>query len=127
MGLYVMLLLGAVSVVSGQNQTDAVVIDGELNDGFWGHISPGRLAPTQAGVPTELGGEVKAMLSGRYLYLAARLPEPSGRLTARSIGKNPHWEEEDSLTFVVRVANENDWMIQFGPLGAYSVKWRWTG
>ena len=127
MRLYVMLLLGAVSVVSGQNQTDAVVIDGELNDGFWGHISPGRLAPTQAGVPTELGGEVKAMLSGRYLYLAARLPEPSGRLTARSIGKNPHWEEEDSLTFVVRVANENDWMIQFGPLGAYSVKWRWTG
>jgi cephalosporin-C deacetylase-like acetyl esterase len=61
------------------------------------------------------------------LYLGARLPEHTGRFTARSIGKNPHWEEEDRIRFVIRVANENDWMLQVGPLGAYSVKWRWTG
>ena len=25
------------------------------------------------------------------------------------------------------LSNENDWMLQVGPLGAYSVKWHWTG
>jgi len=56
-------------------------------------------------------------VSGRYLYLGARLPEPSGRFTTRSIGKKPHWEEEDALTFIIRIANENDWMLQVGPAG----------
>jgi len=27
-------------------------------------------------------------------------------------GRNPRWEEEDALTFVIRIANENDWMLQ---------------
>jgi hypothetical protein len=38
--------------------------------------------------------------------------EPGGRFTARSIEKNPYWEEEDALMFVIRIANENDWMPQ---------------
>ena len=49
-------------------------------------------------------------------------------MTARSIGRNPNWEEgEDVLQVVIRVYNENDWMLVIGPFGAYSVKWRWTG
>ena len=108
-------------------QSDPVVIDGELRDGLWSRAKLGRLRPTEAGVLPEMGGEAQAIVSGRYLYLGARLPEPSGRFTARSIGKNPRWEEEDALTFVIRIANENDWMLQVGPMGAYSVKWRWTG
>ena len=110
-----------------QSGPKAVVIDGELRDDIWSRAKPGKLIAAEPGVPTEMGGEVRAILSGRYLYLGARLPEPSGRFAARSIGKNPHWEEEDALTFVIRIANENDWMLQIGPLGAYSVKWRWTG
>ena len=31
------------------------------------------------------------------------------------------------MVFIIRVENENDWMIQVGPLGGYSVKWHWTG
>lgn len=119
-------LLGA-GVAFTQGGASAVVLDGDLQDALWMQAKPGKLMPLERGVPAETGGEVRVLLSGRYLYLAARLPEPSGRFTARSIGKNPYWEEEDSLTFVIRVAHENDWMLQVGPLGAYSVKWRWTG
>jgi dienelactone hydrolase len=114
-------------LASAQSRVNPLAIDGEPGESFWNRIAPGKLVATETGVPAEAGGEVRAILSGQYLYLGARLPEPTGRFTARSIGKNPRWEEEDSLTFVIRIANENDWMLQVGPLGAYSVKWRWTG
>ena len=87
------------------------------------------------------------MVAGKYLYLGATLPEPSGRVAARSIGVNPVWEGggeargvtrpgrmtygtpegEDFVRFIIRNYNENDWMVQVGPLGAYTVSWRWTG
>ena len=123
---YVLVLSGAYCVF-GQSDNSSVVIDGELHERFWDHVTPGKLAPIQPGVPVDDGGEIRASLSGRYLYLSASLPETSGRFTARSIGKNPYWEEEDAVVFVIRVENENDWMIQVGPLGGYSVKWHWTG
>ena len=124
-----------------------VIIDGKLTDTFWQQVHSEKLAPTEAGVPSEMGGEVRATIAGRYLYLSARMPEPTGRLTSRSIGRNPIWEGggearsitearqysngapegEDYVRFVIRLYNENDWMLQVGPLGAYSVKWRWTG
>ena len=52
---------------------------------------------------------------------------PSAIVTARALQlrdahRNPHWEEGDALTFVIRMANENDWMVHVGPLGAYAVK-----
>src|SRR6476660_3257528 len=122
-GYLILLLLSGAGLASAQHQMNAMVIDGELGDAFWEHVQPGALAPAVTGTPPDTGGEVRAIVSGRYLYVGAHLPEPSGRLTARSIGKNPHWEDEDTLSFVVRVANENDWMVQVGPLGAYSVKW----
>ena len=124
-----------------------VVIDGDLKEVYWQELRPAKLMPTEPGVPAALGGEVRAGIAGRYLYLSARLPEPSGRVTARSIGFDPLWEGggearreanprrvtfgategEDFIRFFVRVYNENDWMLQIGPLGAYSVRWRWTG
>src|SRR6266404_763292 len=121
------LLLGATTLAFGQVQANPVVIDGDLHDSLWDHAAPEKLVPIEAGVPAAAGGEIRTVLSGRYLYLGARLPEPSGHVTARSIGKNPRWEEEDRLTFVIRVVSENDWMVEVGPLGAFSVKWRWTG
>src|SRR6266478_3670638 len=124
---YFLLFLTAAGFTFAQSGPKPVIIDGELRDGLWDQAKPGKLTPTEPGVPPETGGEVRAIVSGRYLYLGARLPEPSGRFTARSIGKNPHWEAEDAVTFVIRADNENDWMLQVGPLGAYSVKWRWTG
>ena len=124
-----------------------VIIDGKATDTFWQQVHSEKLAPAEAGVPSEMGGEVRAVIAGRYLYLSARMLEPTDRVTARSIGRNPIWEGggearnitqarqysngapegEDYVRFVIRVYNENDWMLQVGPMGAYSVKWRWTG
>src|SRR5579872_6022734 len=112
--------------ICAQSRATGVVIDGELNDPIWTHVPPGQLRALESGVPED-GGEIRARISGRFLYLAARLPESSGRVVARSIGKNPSWEAEDSISIVIRVLNENDWMLKIGPLAGYSVEWRWTG
>src|SRR5215471_6085839 len=118
-----------------------VIIDGEPTDTFWQLVRSDKLAPTETGVPSEMGGEVRATIAGRYLYLSARMPEPTGRVTARSIGRNPVWEGgaearntkltqrytpgspegEDFIRFFIRASNQGNWMVQMGPLGAYSV------
>ena len=124
-----------------------VAIDGDLQDSLWRRVSPATLSPRQPGVPASIGGEIRAVVRGDYLYLSAHLPEPGGRVVARSIGFDPVWEGggeargisdpervtygtqdgEDYVRFIIRAANENDWLLQVGPLGAYSVKWRGAG
>jgi dienelactone hydrolase len=123
-----------------------VIVDGQLNDPFWRHLSTGKLWPSEDGVTASMGGEIQAAIAGNYLYLSAHLPEPGGRIMANSVGFDPVWEGgdeareiaffhlyngeregEDYVRFVIRNYNENDWMLQVGPLGAYSVSWRWTG
>jgi cephalosporin-C deacetylase-like acetyl esterase len=126
--LVLILILSLGLVAAPQQQRHAAIIDANLSDLFWRDIAPGKLVPVDPGTSPDIGGQVRAVMAGRYLYLSAQLPEPDGYVTARSIGRNPHWEEgEDVLQVVVRVYNENDWMLVVGPLGAYSVKWRWTG
>jgi len=113
---------------AAQSDKQATVIDGDLSDSFWQKIAGEKLVAVEAGTPSEMGGEVRAKIAGRYLYFNARLPEPDGYVSARSIGHNPNWEEgEDVFQVVIRVYNENDRMLTVGPFGAYSVKWRWTG
>lgn len=94
----------------------ALTIDGKLDDPFW------TKHPAQQFQPAG-GGEVRAVVAGRYLYVAARLPEPTGRITARSFGRNPAWEEEDLLR-VTAGANigYTDRVLQVNPLGAYSLE-----
>jgi dienelactone hydrolase len=123
-----------------------VLVDGELSDSLWQHAVATKLAPSEEGVPTSMGGELRAVTAGGYLYLSARLPEPNARVVASSVGFDPVWEGssearqiaffhlyngapegEDYVRFFIRVYNENDWMLQVGPLGAYSVRWHWTG
>ena len=98
-------------------QPARVIIDGNPDDALWQAVKPRPMAP--AG-----GGEIRVAVRGRYLHLAARLPEPTGRVTARSIGRNPHWEEEDSL--VVVAGAYPDWTVRVGPLGAYSIEHKGT-
>ncbi len=97
-----------------------VVIDGSLQEPLWQTARIEKLAPLEAGIPADLGGEIRVAVAGAYVYIGARLPEPSGRVTARSIGKNPHWEEEDRLRIVI--GPYPDFVVQVGPLGAYSVE-----
>jgi dienelactone hydrolase len=142
LALLCMLLAGCIRVPA-----QGVTVDGRANDSFWHRVTPVRLVPEATGIPANMGGDVKAAVAGRYLYLSAFLPEAGGNVTARSIGVNPIWEGggesqnmrlarritygepdgEDYVRFILRVYNENDWMIQVGPLGAYSIRWRWTG
>ncbi len=105
-------------------QSSRVVIDGNLDDALWQSARPEKMAPAEAGVPAEHGGEIRMAAAGRYLYVAARLPEPTGRVTARSIGRNPHWEEEDSLE--VLAGAYPDWAVRIGPLGAWSIEHKGT-
>src|SRR5689334_8872919 len=110
--------------------TPRVAIDGDLSDKFWPQLHSEKLLAIEKGAVSEIGGEVRAAISGGFLYLSARLPEAQGRVTARSIGRNPIWEGggedrevtqarqyaygtpegEDFVRFVIRVYNENDWM-----------------
>jgi dienelactone hydrolase len=142
-----LVLPGVLLIACIRVPAQGVVIDGRPDDGFWHHATSAKLVPESPGIPAEVGGDVRAAIAGKYLYLSAFLPEPGGRVTARSIGVNPIWEGggesrnmrlarritygepegEDYVRFVLRVYDENDWMVQVGPLGAYSIRWRWTG
>jgi hypothetical protein len=78
------------TMLVGQTKTPAVIIDGHLDDPVWRNVDPEKLMPSEAGVPSETGGEVRALVVGRYIYdVGAIMPEPTGRVTARLIGRNP--------------------------------------
>ena len=132
--------------LGAQSDISPIIIDGDLSDPLWRHLRIENLLPSQEGVAASMGGEIQAVTKGAYLYLSARLPEPNAHVVASSIGFDPVWEGsdearqitffhlyngapegEDYVRFFLRVYNENDWMLQVGPLGAYSVKWHWTG
>jgi len=135
------------TLLAKSRQSPHVVIDGNPDEPFWRELAPMKLVPKGAGIPADLGGEIRAAIAGAYLYLGARLPEPTGRVTARSIGRNPIWEGgaetrdirltprytpgapegEDFIRFFIRVSNQADWMVQIGPLGGYSVDWTAIG
>src|SRR5262245_14743505 len=55
-----------------------LIIDGRLNDPLWRNVPRVRLTPSQTGTPSDLGGEVQVIVAGRYLHVAAKLPEPTG-------------------------------------------------
>ena len=101
----------------------AVRVDGDLNEAVWKQIPVAKLAPVVSGVPSGFEGEVRTAVAAGYLYVGIRMPEPSGRFTARSIGRNPSWEEEDSVHVLVSGdLLSSDWVLKAGPLGAYGVE-----
>jgi cephalosporin-C deacetylase-like acetyl esterase len=147
---YLLVIVAALSMgITGPlvQQTTPVTIDGKPGGVFWESLPAHRLAPIEEGVPAGMGGEVRAAVAGKYLYLGATLPEPSGRVVARSIGINPVWEGgeetggtpdarritygapdgEDFVRFFIRAYNQDDWMVQVGPIGGYSIKWTVIG
>jgi Acetyl xylan esterase (AXE1) len=121
--LLCVLLLSLVLSSPAQSQSATLVIDGRLDDAIWRNIPAERLVPSEAGVPAETGGEIRIAIVGRYLCLAARLPELTGRITARLTGINPSWEDEDVLRIVAGAdIGYTDRILQVNPLGAYSVE-----
>jgi len=95
-------------------QTPRLVIDGDPGDDLWRDLPPGRLVPSQP-APVSPAGEIRAVVAGRYLCVAARLPEPTGRFTARLTGRNPRILAGANIGYTDRI-------VQVNPLGAYSVE-----
>ncbi|MBW7995695.1 MAG: hypothetical protein FVQ81_03795 [Candidatus Glassbacteria bacterium] len=107
-----------------------LTVDGSLEDRIWRYAAGIQLEPAENGVPAELNGTIKVISRGGRLCLSAFLPEPAGRVLARSIGYNPVWEQ-DAVTsplvediLIIKLATgsgENDLSelkIEINPLGA---------
>src|SRR5262249_13134560 len=90
--------------------TGLLTLDGKLDDAYWVAVPAQILVPAVKGVAVELGGEIRFGLRGTYLCLAARLPEPGGKVLAHSMGRNPVWEKdalespdvEDKVVYALR-------------------------
>jgi dienelactone hydrolase len=100
-------------------------LDGRLNDAFWNGVAERALVPAETGVPPDLGGGVRAGVCGSYLCLAARLPEPGGKILARSIGRNPIWQLDATLSPPVEDRIEfrfESLTLTVNPWGAYRIE-----
>ncbi|MCC6263252.1 MAG: acetylxylan esterase [Bryobacterales bacterium] len=111
-----------------------LTLDGRIDDPFWETSPPQRLIPVETGVPSALGGEVWGAFRGGYLCLAAKLPEPGGKILAWSIGRNPVWakdlpnepELEDRVVFKLQYAGsrgkQRTVTLAINPWGAYRIE-----
>jgi hypothetical protein len=119
LGRVVFFSIGLASAAMAQQP----IVDGNLSDPLWRSAPPAKLAPSQAGTPADLGGEIQVIVAGRYLCVAARLPEPTGRVTARLTGRNPRWEGEDRIRILAEAdIGYTDRILTVNPLGAYSIE-----
>src|SRR5438132_526867 len=118
------ILLGVAPLALTETPNPTAAIDGELIEPIWQKMAPEKLVPAETGVSADLGGEIRTAIVGGYLYLGARLPEPSGRIAARSIGINPNWEDGEDLFRIHIGANlvPFDWVLQINPLGSCSLE-----
>src|SRR5262245_32195400 len=100
-----------------------VIVDGNLNDRLWRDLPVRQLVPSEDGSPLASGGEVRTVIAGRYLYVSARLPESTGRVSARVTGRNPAWEDEDRIRILAGAdIGYTDRILTVNPLGAYSIE-----
>lgn len=122
-----MLILGMGAVWASEeasitipSASGAVTIDGKLDDAFWQNS---RVVSLSASGLFSAGGEIRIAISGSYLCLSARLPEPD-RVVAHSTGRNPSWWSEDLVTWNIRVYDRRvqrnlNLSLAVNPLGAY--------
>lgn len=118
-GRLLLLSVGWVAAATAQG----LVVDGSLSDPVWRGVPAVKLIPSQDGTPLDLGSEVHVIVAGRYLYVGARLHEPTGRVTARVTGRNPSWEDEDRIRILAGAdIGYTDRILTINPLGAYSIE-----
>ncbi|MBL8212617.1 MAG: hypothetical protein JNK87_18025, partial [Bryobacterales bacterium] len=63
------ILLLCAAAAAAQSTPNAPILDGQLNDPYWQSIPAHRLEPDQTGLTMD-GGEIRAVVRGRYLLLA---------------------------------------------------------
>jgi cephalosporin-C deacetylase-like acetyl esterase len=122
-GVAVLALSWTTTALAAQTNNPTFVIDGRLDEPIWQNLPVEKLTPDEDGIPAGIGGEIRTVVVGRYLYVGARLPEPTGRITARLIGRNPSWEDEDLLRILCGPdIGYTDRILQINPWGAYSIE-----
>ena len=117
-----------------QQANGDLTLDGKLGDPFWQSSPVQRLLPKEPGIPADAGGEVWVGQRGTYICFAARLPEPGGKVLARSMGRNPTWEKdgtrapdvEDKIVYELRYRSPAGvprvLTVAINPWGAYRVE-----
>jgi dienelactone hydrolase len=107
----------------------ALTVDGRVQEDIWARAAVLPLQPKEFGAPFPAGGEMRAVVRRGYLCLSARLPE-SGRVVAKSIGRDPVWWREDLVIWTFRFQNSQgrneSLTLRVNPLGGYSVDPRET-
>jgi len=107
----------------------ALTLDGRVEEDIWARAAVLPLQLKEFGTPFPAGGEMRAVVRRGYLCLSARLPE-SGRVVAKSIGRDPVWWREDLVIWTFRFHNSQgrneSLTLTANPLGGYSVDPRGT-
>ncbi len=102
----------------------ALTVDGRVDEDIWARAAVLPLQSKVFGAPFPAGGEMRAVVRRGYLCLSARLPE-SGRVVAKSIGRDPIWWREDLVIWTFRLhdsqGRNKSLTLSVNPLGAYSV------
>src|SRR5215472_1783696 len=102
----------------------ALTVDGRVDEDIWARAAVLPLQSKQFGAPFPAGGEMRAVVRQGYLCLSPRLPE-SGRVVAKSIGRDPAWWREDLVIWTIRFHNSQgrneSLTLTVNPLGGYSV------
>jgi hypothetical protein len=136
----ILLWAGVSAIVAGSAMSQpALVVDGTLEDPFWRGAERRTFAPQETGAPADFGGQTQAGIFGSNLCVSARLPEPGGRVNARSFGRNPVWEKdalespevEDRVDFELRYRDAGGATrkvsLAINPWGAYRAETQLDG
>lgn len=92
---------------------------------IWTEAAVLPLQPAEVGTPFPAAGEMRVVVRRGYLCLSARVPE-TGRIVAKSTGRDPRWVREDQVVWRFRynlpVGGHRLLTLIVNPLGAYSVE-----
>ncbi len=100
----------------------SLTIDGVPDEDIWKRAIILPIQPAEFGAPFPASGEMRAVVRGGYLCLSARLPE-TGRVVARSTGRNPVWWNEDLVIWSFHFHSFSTYVtVSVNPLGGYRVE-----
>jgi len=121
---FLLATLASGATLSIPSADGALTVDGRVEEDIWARAAVLPRQPKEFGAPFPAGGEMRALVRRGYLCLSARLPE-SGRVVARSIGRDPVWWREDLVMWTFRIhdslGRNKSLTLSVNPLGAYSV------
>lgn len=126
-GAVLLVLLSGATGVAGPgiripSADDPLTIDGVADEEIWKQAVVLPLGAVTFGAPFPAGGQMRAVVRGGYLCFSTWIPE-TGRLVARSTGKDPVWWKEDLVTWTVHFHGfAVSRIVSVNPLGAFRVE-----